>query len=199
MRLRTITRSRRSRQVASPAPREFRRVSVRGGSRSRASPCRRWPPSRAGRSGSRRAAREGSGSRRPLALRSSSARFLLHVVAFDLNALLAHLVLDRLLLGLNVLLDGDAFLRHGLLLHDRLLAVQRHLDLVFAELVLAPRLVDPLAGHSRDLVLQPAVERDRLGLDPLAQATAAGLDLALADHDFLFRARDGLILVALRL
>src|SRR3954447_17663564 len=109
-------------------------------------------------------------------------------LALDLDALLAHLVRDRLVLGLDALLHGDALLRDRLLLHDGLLAAERNLDLLLADLRAGDRLVDRLARHARRLALELDVHRDRLRLDPLAQADAAGVDAALADLQLLLRA-----------
>src|SRR5215210_138235 len=70
---------------------------------------------------------------------------LLEAVAFHLDALLAHLVRDRLPLGLYRLADRDLLLGHSLLLHDGLLAAERQLDLLVADLAGGGRPFDALA------------------------------------------------------
>jgi len=58
-------------------------------------------------------------------------------VFVDVDALLAKLGCHRLRIGLDVLLDSDPLLGDGLLLDDRLLLAERHLELVITDLLVA--------------------------------------------------------------
>ncbi len=66
---------------------------------------------------------------------------------------------------------------------------QSTVDLM-AELGVADRLVDRLAGDARPLTAQFDVRLDRFGLDPLAKPGPARLRLALADPQLLLGAND---------
>src|SRR5215213_5144125 len=152
-------------------------------------------PSRGGGCGLDRRGRRGGGRTPPRRTHSDlTAPEAGVVVALDVDALLANLVLHRLGVRVDVLLDADPLLRDGLLRGDGPLRAQRNLDLFVAEGigVATDRLVDVLADDARGLALELDVERHRLGLDPLAQADAAGLRLLLADLELLLRARHGL-------
>jgi hypothetical protein len=52
----------------------------------------------------------------------------------ELDALLAHVLGDRLLVGVDVLVEADAFLGYGARVDDRLVGVERDLVLSFGDL-----------------------------------------------------------------
>src|SRR3954463_10435666 len=73
-------------------------------------------------------------------------------VALGLDLLLAHVLADGLLVGVDVLVEADALLGHGALLDDGLLGVERDLVLLLGD-------VGPVEGIAAVGV------RDRLALD----------------------------------
>src|SRR5690606_20851149 len=114
------------------------------------------------------------------------------VVARDLDALLADLAADRLLVLHPVGADADALHRDGLLGDNRTLLVEDDLLLVLREGRPGAR----LAAHAR-LAVDPALlvrdgDRllDHLGLDPLAHPDAARLVPLSADAHLLLRPGD---------
>src|SRR3954451_17067974 len=83
-------------------------------------------------------------------------------VALGLDLLLADVLADGLLVGVDVLVEADALLGDGALLDDRLLGVEGDLVLLLGDLRAVERLVDVRVG-------------DRLALDagPLPPGRAA--------------------------
>src|SRR3954464_4385285 len=80
-------------------------------------------------------------------------------VALGLDLLLADLLADGLLVGVDVLAEADALLRDGALLDDRLLGVERDLVLLLGDLGAVERLVDVRVGD------RLALDADLLALD----------------------------------
>src|SRR5215208_4645665 len=115
-------------------------------------------------------------------------------VALGLDALLADLLRDGLLVGLNVLLESHALLRHRALLDDRLLLVQHNLVLFVGDVRAGCCSIDVVVSDR--LAFDPrllAADRDGLlnllGLDPLAKPRPAGLLACGADADLLLGPR----------
>src|SRR3954453_3522462 len=114
--------------------------------------------------------------------------------ALGLDLLLADLLADGLLVGVDVLVEADALLGDGALLDDRLLGVERDLVLLLGDGRAVERLVDVRVGDrlalDADLL---ALDRHAvghvLGRDVLAQAGAAGLAALRPDGELLLGAR----------
>src|SRR4051812_27152998 len=96
-------------------------------------------------------------------------------VAVGLDLLLAEVLADGLLVGVDVLVEANALLGDGALLDDRLLGVERDLVLLLGDLRAVERLVDVpvgdrLALDADLLALDGDGLRHVLGRDVLAQA-----------------------------
>src|SRR5690606_35847013 len=110
-------------------------------------------------------------------------------LALHVEPLLADVGLDVLRLRLDVLRDDDLLLHDGPLLDDHVLFDDRHAQFAFVDppggpLFAAHRMA--LDAHALDLPLDRL--RDVFRLDVLADDDLAGLLLARADPELLFRA-----------
>jgi len=113
-----------------------------------------------------------------------------------LDALLADLFGHGLLVGVDVLVQADPLLRHGALLDDRLLGVERDLVLVFCDLRTGRRGVDVVIGDRLGLdadllALEGDCLLDVLSHDVLAQPRATGLAARRADVELVLPAAIG--------
>src|SRR4051812_17024988 len=126
------------------------------------------------------------------------APWLAESLAVGLDALLADLLGDRLLVGVDVLVEAHALLGDGALLDDGLLLVQHDLVLLLGDRRAVHRLADVgvgdrLALDADLLALHRDGLRDVLGHDVLAQPRAPGLPLGRADPQLLLGPRHRLI------
>src|SRR5436309_2455126 len=112
-------------------------------------------------------------------------------VAFGFDPLLANLLGNLALVGDRVFLQPDALLRRRLLVDDRDLLVQHHLVLLLGDLrpvegLLPVGLSDRLALDAKLLALNRHGGLHLFGHDVLAQPSATGFPLGLANEQLFF-------------